>query len=110
MLTVGRAEPPGTEQTKKPQMRENSRKSGTGQGFFEVLSEKVTAERTNEHEKAGKVGAAGTGGVRRADLCITRMVVVDATLDCGDDRVSDTRGALGGVGRCREQISRSPII
>ncbi len=50
MLTVGRAEPPGTEQTKKPQMREKPRKSGTEQGFFEVLSEKVTAERTKNEK------------------------------------------------------------
>lgn len=91
MLTVGRAEPPGTGQTKKPQMREKLRKSGTEQGFFEVLSEKVTAERTNEHEKAGKVGAAGTGGVQRADLCISVVAVDDATVDCGDDRVRDSR-------------------
>ena len=110
MLTVGRAEPPGTEQTKKPQTREISRKSGTEQEFFEVLSEKVTAERTNEHEKARKVGAAGTGGVQRADLCISRVAVDDAAVDRGDDCVPDTRGAVGGVGRCRERISRSRII
>lgn len=50
MLTVGRVEPPGMEKAKEPQTREKSRKSGTEQGFFEVLSEKVTAERTKNEK------------------------------------------------------------
>lgn len=91
MLTVWRAEPPGTEQAKKPQMRGNSRIRRNDEGFLKVLSEKLTAERTNEHEKAGKMGAAGTGGVQRADLCISRVAVDDAAVDRGDDRVRDSR-------------------
>lgn len=50
MLTVWRAEPPGTGQTKKPPMRENSLESGTEQGFLKVLSEKLTAERTKNEK------------------------------------------------------------